>query len=100
VIGHRPGDRPSRSAMPRLMSGTRSRSWRPSRRCSDGATETGRDLPAQRRSVAAAGGRDAGAVPQAQAAEDLPLRLLALAGARLGWAEPGARARRVADRAD
>ena len=44
--------------------------------------------------------RDAGAVPEAEDPEDIPLRLVALAGARLGRAELGPRARGVATRAD
>src|SRR5581483_9456259 len=43
---------------------------------------------------------DAGAVPEEEASEDVPVRLVALAGARLGRADPGARAGGGADPAD
>src|SRR5207237_2968062 len=59
-----------------------------------------RKLRPRGRSLAPARRRDAGSVPEEEAGEDLPLRLVALAGARLGWAEPGPRARGGAHQAD
>src|SRR5581483_535781 len=48
--------------------------------------QEGRGVPARGRGAASARRRDAGPVQEAQAAEDVPVRLVALAGARLGRA--------------